>query len=359
MDKKKSVKFIAIIGIALLIILLLVIPKLKEDEPAPGEVAGARKINPVVTVNAMVVRPAKLTSLFLTSGSLISNEETELRSEITGRVTEINFVEGSFVKKGTLLVKLNDAELQAQYTKNKLKKELAEDREYRERMLYERNASTKEIYDVAVNELNSIKAEMEFIQAQIVKTEIRAPFDGRVGLRNISVGSYISPTTVIATFQDSDPIKLDFSVPQKYKEYVRKGMNVRFKTPSSGRTYNASVYAIEPRIDANSRTLRVRAVSPNTGGELVAGGFVEVEISLSGLDRSLAVPTQSVTQDIKGEKIFIYKGGKAVPIQVKTGIRTDTEIQIISGIGEGDTIITSGIIQLRPGARVKIAELKH
>lgn len=359
MEKQNSVKFISVIGIVLLIILILVLPKLKDEEPGANAPKAGKKISPVVSVNAMIIKSSRLASVFLTSGTLVSNEETELRSEITGRVTEINFTEGSFVKKGTLLVKLNDAELKAQYNKNLLKKELAENREYRERMLYERNASSKEIYDVALNDLNAIKAELDYLKAQIDKTEIKAPFDGRVGLRNISVGSYISPSTVIATYQDSDPIKLDFSVPQKYQRYISKGMKVKLKTPSSGQTFSASVYAIEPRIDPSSRTLRVRAIAPNERGELIAGGFAEVEIMLGGLDKSLTVPTQCVTQDIKGEKIFLYKNGKAIPADIKTGIRTDTEIQIISGVNEGDTVITSGIIQLRPGAPVKISTLTH
>ncbi len=359
MKTSKSIKFIAIIGISLLLILVLVLPKLgKDDAGGPGE-KGTRKIDPVVSVNAMIIKPRKISSVFLTSGTLLSNEETELRSEVSGRVTEINFTEGSFVKKGTLLVKLNDAELTAQIQKDISNLELVKDKTYRQKILFEKNASSKEVYDAAQNELNSIKAEIEYLKALILKTEIRAPFDGKIGLRNISVGSIISPEKVIATFQDSDPIKLDFSVPQKYSHYISKGVEVKFKTPSGGKVYTAKVFAIEPRIDANSRTLRVRAICSNERNELIPGGFADVELILSGLDKSLAAPTQALTQDIKGEKLFLYKNGKASPISVKTGIRTDIDIQIISGIEEGDTVITSGIIQLRPGSRVRISELVH
>ena len=229
-----------------------------------------------------------------------------------------------------MLVKINDAELQANLKKNLIREELAADKEYRAKQLIERNLTSQQEYDVALNELNSAKADIEYTNAQIAKTEIRAPFDGIVGLRSVSVGTYISPQTKVASLQSINPIKIDFAVPQKYYNYIKSGRKIEFRLPSTSKVFNGRVYAVEPKIDQTTRTLLVRAVAPNNEGLLSPGAYVEIEIILEDIENALLVPTNAIVPDIQGEKVFLYKAGLAVPHHVQTGTRTEEVIQILS-----------------------------
>ena len=194
---------------------------------------------------------------------MVSNEEVDLRSEISGKITQILFEEGKRVKKGELLIKINDSELQATLKKNNARLTLAKDREFRYKQLLEKNLTSQQEYDTQLSELNSVLADVEFNEAQIEKTEIIAPFDGVIGLRSVSVGSYISPQTKIATLQSINPMKVDFSVPQKYFGLIKEGKTIYVKITSTGKIYTGKIYAVEPKIDQNTRTVQARAIIPN------------------------------------------------------------------------------------------------
>ncbi len=288
---------------------------------------------------------------------MLANEEVELKSEVSGRVTKILFKEGGFVKKGDLLVKINDSELQAQLEKAKYVLKLSEEKEYRQRNLLKREAISQEEYDSALNELNVNKAQVDLIKAQIDKTEIVAPFSGKIGLRHISIGSYITPTTIIASLQNIDPIKIEFSIPEKYAGSVEVGDKVNFNIVGSEETFTGKVYAIEPKIDNVTRTLSIRALCSNTSGKLLPGGYADVKLILKDISNALMVPTEAIIPILKGQKLFLYKNGVVTDPIVQTGIRTDTTVQITDGLAPYDTVITSGILQLRPGAPVKISKL--
>ena len=218
----------------------------------------------------------------------------------------------------------------------------------------EKNLTSQQEYDTQLSELNSVLADVEFTRAQIEKTEIRAPFDGIIGLRSVSIGSYISPQTRIVTLQSIDPIKVDFAVPQKYFGLIKEGKSIFVKLPSDTKTYNGKIYAVEPKIDQNTRTVQARAVIPNEKGELTPGAYVEINVVIENINDAVMVPTDVVVPDIEGEKVFVYKNGIATPQSVKTGIRTENEIQITSGLNIGDTLIVSGIIQIRPNSSVEL-----
>jgi membrane fusion protein (multidrug efflux system) len=292
----------------------------------------------------------------LANGSVLPSEEVELHPEVSGKITGISFKEGTRVKKGDLLVKINDAELKAQLLKSSYNLKLAEDKEYRQRILLEKEGISRESYDAALNETNTIKADIELIKAQIAKTEIKAPFDGVIGLRYVSEGSYVGPSTRIATMQSNNPVKIDFAIPQKYYESVKSGSGITFKLPGSSREFSAKIYAIEPKIDMTTRTLQIRALCPNPSGELMPGAYIEIDVTIGKDQYAAMVPSEAVMPDFNGEKVFLYKSGKAMEQIIETGLRTESRVEIISGLKYGDTLISSGIIQLKNNLPVTIAK---
>jgi membrane fusion protein (multidrug efflux system) len=350
--KNKLIRNIAILVFALVILGIIIIPRLNSNKDADSK--RLLRGGGAIAVNVKVIASSTFQNKIQVSGSIISNEEVELRTEISGKVTAINFKEGQKVKKGNLLVKVNDADLQTQLQKAEIKKKLAEDKEYRQRVLLGKKGISQEVYDSALNDLNSAKVDIENIKAQIAKTEIRAPFDGTIGLRYISVGSYIDPSVKVATLQNLDQVKIDFAVPQRYASAITVGSKVRIKT-SAGKEYQVKIYALEQKIDPTSRTLNVRAIHPNSKGDLIPGSYVSVEIDLNDINNTVVIPTQALAMDISGETVYLYKGGVAVSQKVESGIRSESDVQIVKGLAVGDTVITSGIMQLRPKLKVKIA----
>lgn len=348
-----------LIGISVLgVISLLLWLRLKPSTSSSSPVARSTPAAMVLPVQGYVVQKRKVENRVLSAGTLVASEEVELRSEISGVITKILFQEGTFVRKGTLLVKINDAELQAQLQRSLSRLKLATTREERQRKLLAEKAISQEEYDIAFNELNTLKAEVEIIRAQIDKTEIRAPFDGVVGLRYVSVGSYISPSTRIASIQNLRPLKIDFAIPEKYATMVRKGDKVLFNTQSVNRTLEGEVYAIEPKIDPNTRTLPIRAIYPNRDLHVLPGAFAEVELLMQQAEDAVMIPSEAVIAELKGQKVFVAKQGKAEPKPVEIGTRTDREVQVLSGLSDGDTVITTGILQLRPGTSVYFTDFQ-
>jgi membrane fusion protein, multidrug efflux system len=354
--QKTLIKRISIAAFAVIALAVIIIPRLKskkEIETGSVNLRGA-----VIPVSVKIVYPENFDNKLEVSGSVISNEEVELHSEISGKIISINFQEGSKVNKGDLLVKMNDADLQAQLTKAQVNKKNAEDKEHRQKILLSKNGISQETYETALNELNASIADIENIKAQIAKTEIRASFNGTIGLRYVSEGGYATPTTQIATLQNSNPVKIDFSIPQRYAKEISVGNSIEIKS-AAGKIYNARVYAIEPKIDPLTRSLQIRASCSNNNGELVPGSYVSVVVTLNSIKNTFTVPTQALSLDISGEQLYLYKNGVAVPRKIESGLRTEQVVQVAKGISEGDTIIISGIMQLRPRAKVKIASLEN
>jgi membrane fusion protein (multidrug efflux system) len=350
---KKNLKTAGIIGIVIVVLIVLAIPKLKSSEDKSGS-HGLGSAGPLL-VKAHITKYVALDNKVLTTGTVLANEEVDLKSEVPGKITEILFKEGSYVNAGDLLVKINDADLQAQLQSAKSRLKLQKDTEYRQKQLLEKEAISQEDYDMTANQLQVNEAEVELIKAQIAKTEIRAPFSGIIGLKNVSEGSFVDNTTVIASLQNINPIKIDFSVPERYSSVVNVGDEINFSITGNNKKYIGNVYAIEPKIDPVTRTLQLRALCSNTGREILPGSFANIELVLKKIENAILIPSEALIPDIKGQKVFIFRNGRATPQQVGTGIRTDVNIQLTSGVNEGDTIITSGMLQLRPGAPVTIS----
>ena len=350
---KKNIKTILIIAAVIIVLILLVIPKLKSSEDSTNG-SGVKSAGPL-PVSAHITKYEVLDNRVLTTGTVLANEEVDLKSEVNGKVTKILFHEGSYVNAGDLLVKINDADLQAQLQSAKSRLELQKDTEYRQKQLLEKEAISQEDYDMTANQLQVNQAEVELIKAQIDKTEIRAPFSGIVGLKNVSEGSFVNNSTIIASLQNINPIKIDFSIPERHSSMVEVGDEINFTISGNNKKYIGKVYAIEPKIDPVTRTLQIRALCSNTGREILPGSFASVELVLKKIENAILVPSEALIPDIQGQKVFVYRNGIATPQQVETGIRTDKNVQLTSGVSEGDTIITSGMLQLRPGAPVKIS----
>jgi membrane fusion protein (multidrug efflux system) len=361
----KRTKRLTLWLLAAVIVVGLAIPKLtslKGNTPAAAAKKssggrGSGSSGPVA-VRAYVVSPETLDDRIAVTGTISPNEQVDLQSEVPGKIVKIYFHEGDRVSRGKLLVKINDADLRAQLQRAIYQKQLATAKEARQRQLREKDAVSQAEYDVAINELNTATADIALITAQIAKTEIRAPFSGVVGLRQVSEGSYISPTTKIATLNNTDPVKIDFSVPEKYFSIVRRGSEVSFTIQGADGRYTGRVYAVEPKIDQETRTLQVRALCANGNGRIFPGSFAQIDLVLKKIDGALMVPTEAVVPELQGKKVFVSKDGKAEPRKVEVGIRTDKTVQVISGLAPGDTVITTGILQVKPGSPLKISEFQ-
>ncbi len=346
-------------NIVWIIILILVIGiaiwfKINKDKEAAVKIAPVTTKGQPVLVSAVAITSQSLDNKIQATGSIMANEEVALQSETAGKIIGLYIQEGSMVKKGDLLIKINDGELQAQLKKAEYSVQSDLLNEAREKKLLEIKGISEEEYENAWKQWKSAQADIELIKAQIAKTELRAPFDGVIGLKNVSEGSYISNGTVVANLVELDPVKIDFSIPEKYMNQVRKGDEIIFSVAGTNQKYTGTIYAIEPRIDITSRTLQVRAKASNKGNQLLAGAFASVELVMEHLEHVLMIPTQSIIPGLKNQKVFICKDGKAQPVMVETGIRTDALIQITKGLQEGDSVITTGMNQLRLGLPVKI-----
>lgn len=310
--------------------------------------------NKSLNVNARIVRTQPLTDEISTTGNLIPDEEVDLSFETSGKVTEINFKEGSVVRKGQLLAKVNDRPLQAQLSKLRSQLKLAEDRVFRQNALLVKDAVSKEAYEQVKTDLASLNADIELVKANILQTELRAPFDGIIGLRQVSEGVYASPTTIVAKLIKITPLKIDFSVPERYSSQITKGTRLTFSIDGKLNDFDATVYATESKVNTDTRTLSVRALYPNTGARLLPGRFVEVKIKLHEIPNAIAIPTEAIVPEMGVDKVYLYKSGKSIPVEVKTGLRTASQIQIVQGLNAGDTIIVSGTLQLRTGLNITL-----
>ncbi len=311
-----------------------------------------------MAVRAHKVEVTEFVNRLQATGTVRADEEVILRPEVAGRVTEIHFREGQKVEQGGLLLKINDAELRAQLRRLEYRKNLASIKEQRTRNLVERNAIAQEEYDIAFNELNVVKAEIDVIKAQIEQTEIRAPFDGVIGLKYVSKGAYVTPNSEIASFQNIDKIKIDFSVPERHSSSVREGQRFTFRSQADRNPITGQILAIEPRIQTDTRTLQLRGIADNPGGRIFPGAFVEIVFELEAIDNAIMVPTESIIPVMGGQNVLVYRNGVAELKPVSLGVRTEANVQVTDGLAPGDTLITTGILQLRPGMPVRIAEFR-
>jgi len=348
-------RIIVILGVIAAGVALLAAPRFlssRRELPPPGPAATAETQEAPLRVHVVRLDPRPLAERLSTTGTVRANEQVDLVSEIAGVVKKIEFKEGTPVHRGRRLVKIEDDELQAQRDRVVHRLSLAESRETRQRELREQGVTSEQEYDVASNELSVLRAELRLVDAQIEKTEIRAPFDGIIGLRYVSEGSFLTPQTRIATLQDLDSVKIDFTLPEQYAGRIHPGDAITFSIKGSDHERTARVYAIEPRINAETRSLLIRARADNPGRSLLPGAFADVGLSVGEVPDALVVPSLAVVPELGGKKVFVVEDGVAQARPVETGIRTETEVQLLSGVDAGDQVIVSAIQRLRPGLPV-------
>jgi len=340
------------------VILVIVATRIDFSKAEEGPVASAAPAAPTKTyVKAYVVTPTALENRLTSKGTIIPNEEVEITSEVSGKIIEIFFNEGDRISKGDLLISLDDSELQAQLQKSEYELQFLETKAEREQKLNERGGISDEEYEATVRDLNTTKAQIELIKAQIDKTKIRAPFSGTIGLRYVSEGSYVSPSTQIANLVDASRVKLDFTVPEKYMSVLKKGTKITFTMDGIAQSFEGSVYAIEPKIDPKTRTITLRANCPNQEGLIIPGAFANIQLLLDRIENALSVPTEAIIPEMESKKVYLVKEGKAESAQVETGLRLPKKVQVVEGLQVGDTVIISGILQVRNGTPVSITEV--
>ncbi|MEM1120951.1 MAG: efflux RND transporter periplasmic adaptor subunit [Bacteroidota bacterium] len=323
---------------------------------APPKTSSAAKSNANkagMPVDIYITEEVNKSNTIFGTGTLVPNEEVALQSEVSGRLVQLNLREGAFVKKGQIIAKIDDADLLAQLKKLEYEEALAAQTEARQKKLLDINAISKEEYDISVNKVNTLSADKELLQVQLEKTAVHAPFSGRLGLKNISEGAYLTPNVVIASLIQTNPLKMDFTLPEKYATKIKVGQQVAFTVDGDTRTMTAKVVAIDPKIDEDLRTLRVRASTTNANGQLLPGMFVRVEVPL-GAETSIMIPTQAVIPILKGKKVFVMRGGQAEEVEIKTGLRTNDKIQVTEGLAVGDSVITSALMSVKKGSTVRL-----
>ncbi len=328
-----------------------------EKKDAPGAGGPGKNAGPL-SVEVFVVNAKPLTNSIEVPGSLLPYEETEIRSEINGRVVGLNLQEGAFVSKGAVLVKLFDSDLQAQLRKLEVQLQIAQKTAERQKELLKINGISQQEYDLSELQVSNLKADIELVKVNISKTEVKAPYNGRLGLKNISMGAYISPANLLTTISQVNQLKLQFTVPEKYGSLVQRGQVVRFQLDGSRSVYKATVIATESAVEENTRSMAVRAVVTAGDQFLVPGAFAKVNMTLGNDANALMIPSQAVIPQGRKKQAILFKGGKAQFVEITTGVRDSANVQVLSGINSSDTVITTGLLFLKPGADVKIAKIQ-
>lgn len=312
-----------------------------------------------ISVEVYITETERFADVIRTTGNIRADEEIYLQMEASGRITHIAFEEGQTVREGQVLARINASELEAQKRRVEAQMNLAKIREQRQKDLLERQAIAQDEYDVALNELVTMQAELENIKAQIDRRELRAPFDGVIGLRNVSEGAMVSTTDVVASLQKIDVLKIDFSVPERHQRNIDIGSEISYSVQGTEEMKTGKIYAREPRIDQSTRTLRFRAMAENVDFQVLPGAFANVEISLRAIEDAILIPSESLVPEMTGYKVFLYRDGKVQSKDVQIGTRTDRRVLITEGLSPGDSLLTTGLLQVRDGMNVRIDEIRE
>lgn len=352
----KLVKRGLIIVIVFVILGIIFIPRLGwfEVTPEVAAVAGGRTSGGALPVKGIVATRSEAGNGIMAVGTMLANEEVELVAEIVGKVRKIYFQEGSRVRQGELLLKVDDADLQAQLTRAEFQRKLLSEKLERQRILLKRESISRESFDQLQTDYNVLEADIELLKVKISRTEIRAPFDGVMGFRYVSEGSYVQPSSKITTIVDNSVLKFEFSVPEKYAAHRLQGQKIKFRTTGSEKVYTAQVYAVDPLIDVKTRMILLRARFDNRANELMPGMFAKGNLMVEGKNEYIAIPTEAVVPEMDGKRMWVVKNGKAVSIPVETESRDEKYVEVTSGVQPGDTVLVGGLMQLREGMTVAV-----
>jgi len=348
-----------LLSVIFFLILSLAIISCKDKKKDAAPSAGAQMQQQVITADALIVATRSLSADIEIPGTILANETTEIHPEVSGRVVALNVREGTFIGKGALLAKLYDGDLQAQLRKLDVQLQIAEQTEKRQAELIKIQGISQQEYDLSLLQVSNLKADIDILKEAVRKTEIRAPFSGKLGLKNISDGAYVTSATIITTISQVSQLKIQFNVPEKYGSQLRTGQNINFTVDGSNKNYSASIIASEVKMDENTRSLAIRGIVRNSDASLIPGVFAKVRIVLGQNENAIMVPTIVVQPQGRQKLVYLYKGGKSIPAEITTGIRDSSHVQVLTGLRVGDTVITTGLLFLRPGADIKLKKISN
>ncbi len=324
----------------------------------PANPGAPPPVQKALVVQTLIAAPQSLSADIEVPGTIMANETAEIHPEVSGRLVQLNIKEGTNVSVGALLAKLYDGDLQAQLRKLEVQLKIAEQTEKRQAELVKIQGISQQEYDLSLLGVLNLKADMDIIRESIRKTEIRAPFGGKLGLKNVSPGAYVTPASVLTTISQVSTLKIQFNIPERYGAQLKPGLPVSFSIDGTNKTFTATVIASEISIDENTRSLAVRALIKQQDPALIPGAFAKVKIVLGKNNEALMVPNSVIIPSGRKKQLYVYEGGKAMMKEVTTGVRDSTNIQVLTGIKPGDTVITSAVLFLRPGLAVELAKIE-
>ncbi|RZK42951.1 MAG: efflux RND transporter periplasmic adaptor subunit [Hymenobacter sp.] len=331
----------------------------KPDEAkGGGNGKDSKKNNGPALVDVLIARPSSVSDSVEANGTVVANDFVELHPEVSGRIISLNVQEGHRVAQGSIIARINDADLRAQLQKTNAVLHVAQLSVGRLEKLLKVQGVNQADYDLAVSQVASGRADAAYTQALLAKTVVRAPFTGVLGLRQVSPGAYVTPTTIIATLQADTKLKVDFTLPEAYNALVRPGSQVTVNFGGNvPRRYQATVLALESQINQTTRNLTVRATLP-AGTQVSPGTFARVQVPTGAARRSVVLPTNAIMPGDKSDQVVLVKHGKAQMQNVKTGDRQDDRIAVVSGLVPGDSVVTNGVLFTQPGKPVKVRSVK-
>lgn len=346
-----------IFGIGFIIFSSLIVSCGGKKKTAAATTTSTQQQQQSIIADALIVSAQPLSADIEIPGTILAGETTEIHPEISGRVVQLNVREGTFVGKGALLAKLYDGDLQAQLRKLEVQLKIAEQTEDRQGQLLKIQGISQQEYDLSLLQVSNLKADINIVREAVRKTEIRAPFSGKLGLRNISPGAFVTPATIVTTISQVSQLKIQFNVPEKYGSQLRNGQPIDFMVDGSTKTFTANIIAAEVKMDENTRSLAIRALVKNSDPALIPGVFAKVRIILGKNEEAILIPTIVVQPLGRKKLVYLYKGGKSIPADITTGVRDSSKVQVLTGLNIGDTVITTGLLFLRPGADVKLKNI--
>jgi membrane fusion protein (multidrug efflux system) len=327
-------------------------------ENKPAATASVNKPAPGIPVDGNIVKPAVLKDELEITGTLEPNQQVDIVSELPRRIVRVNVKDGASVKKGQLLFEMDNADLLAQLEKLHQQEKLAKLNEERLRDLIQHEAVVQQDYDQAFTNLKVLQAQIAELEVTLARTHIRAPFSGNIGIIHVYPGAVVSANTVLTHIEDNSRVKVDFHVPEKYAQTIATGSIQHFTVASDSKQYSATVIAKEAGVDQNTRTLLIRAVSRNPGRKLLAGQSARMQLALHADADALMVSSQALIPTSRGYNVYIVKNEHVQLTPVEIGQRGPQTVEILHGLNNGDTVVTSNLLRLTPNAQIRFASLK-
>lgn len=290
-------------------------------------------------------------------GTIVAEDATEIHPEVSGRIVRLNLREGAYVSKGAVLAKLYDGDLQAQKRKLQVQLQIAQQTLARQEQLVKIGGISKEDFAAAGLQVSNLRADLDIINTAIAKTVIRVPFSGKLGLKAISTGAYVTPQSIIATIQKTSDLKIDFSLPEKYANQIRNGQFVNFTIEGSERAYSAVISATQSGIEQTTRSLMVRASVRGETAGLTPGNFAKVTLRFEPNPNALMIPSQAIIPQARGKKVVVYRNGQANFVDVETGVRDSALVQITEGLNKGDTVVITGLLSVKPDSKITVSKV--